>query len=269
MKSVFVSILCLASLAFGADLEALLKDARAYHDGKLAKIEDMVLEYTGTFMGPGGEGAGMKSTLTRKGEKWRMEATMNMGGGKMTMNGEEVDAGGGMETTVLFDGKDMWTSTMGMKMKMPQDKAMEQMSFTQYWNEPPAGSSLTGEESVNGRNCYVVIYPENDVTEAPSKMWIDKEWYVNVRSESHLSGKVIKTDFSDFKAVSDGYMIPHKAVVYSGDQKTMDVTITKVEVNQGVEESLFDAASLGGSAMDMDIEKLMKQAEEMQKQYGK
>lgn len=267
MKYLILAFVLSVTFVHGMELSELLSKAKSYHDGKLAKIDDMTLEYTGTFMGPGGEGAAMTSKMIRKGDKWRMDATMNVGAGQVTMNGEAVQGAGGMETTVLFDGQDTWTSVMGMKMKMPKDQAEEQLSFSQYWNEPPAGSEVTGEETVNGRACYVVKYPEIAQTDGETTTWIDKEYFVNVKSETHLSGKTIKTLFNDFKPVADGYMIPYKAEVFSDDQKTVDVNITNVEINKGVDASLFDAASLSGGEMNMDIQKMMKQAEEMQKKY--
>ena len=262
-----LAVLCIASFANAMDLETLLKNANEFHDGKLAKIDDMTLEYTGTFSGPAGEGMGMTSKMIRKGDKWRMDATMTVPEGQVTMNGQAMPAGGGMETTVLFDGQHIWTSVMGMKMKMPKDQATEQLSFSQYWTEPPAGSEVTGEETVNGRDCYVVVYPKIDQTESETTIWLDKDYYVNVKSESKMGGKLVKTLFDDFKPVADGYVLPYSAVVYSDDEKTADVKITNVELNKGVDESLFDAATLGGGEMNMDLEKLMKQAEEMQKKY--
>jgi outer membrane lipoprotein-sorting protein len=270
MRLLFLAFLLIAGNIQAADLESVLKAARAHHESKLAKIDDMVLQYTGTFTSPGGEGAGMTSTLTRKGEKWRMDATMSTSGSNTTVNGKPMPGGAqNLETVVLFDGKDVWTSTMGMKIKLPKDKAMEQLSFTEYWKEPPAGSTVLGEETVYGRACYVVEYPKNEFVTEPVKLWIDKEHFVSIQSVTAASGKTMRTAFSDLKAIDGDYVIPHKAEVFSDGTKTMDVVVTKVEVNKGVADGLFDASQLQGSAMDMDLEKMMKQAEEMQKKYGK
>ena len=270
VKTLLAATLLIANCVCAAELESLLKAARAHHESKLAKISDMVLEYTGTFMARGGEGSAVTSTLTRKGEKWRMDAEMSMSGGNTTVNGKPMPGGAQkMETVVLFDGMDVWTSTMGMKMKMPKDKVMEQLSFTEYWKEPPEGSTVLGEETVNGRACYIVEYPKNEFVDKPVKLWIDKEHYVSVKSEANMSGKLLVTMFSDFRAIDGDYVIPHKAEVFSDSAKTMDVAVTKVEVNKGVSDDIFDASKLSGNAMDVNLEQLMKQAEEMQKQYGK
>ena len=263
-----IIVLLLVTSALATDIESLLGAARSHHAAKLAKIDDMVLEYTGTFSAPGEESAGVVSKLTRKGEKWRMDATISMDDGSAPAKGNPKRGAMSMETVVLFDGVDAWTSTMGMKMKMPKDKVMEQMSFTEYWKEPPEGSTVLGEEAVNGRACYVVEYPKNEFVQKPIKLWIDKEHFVSVQSETDMSGKLLRTVFGDFRAINGDYVIPHKAEVFSDGAKTMNVTVTKAEVNKGVSDDLFDANKLSGSAMDMDLEKLMKQAEEMQKKHG-
>ena len=263
-----IALLLLVGTPQAADLESLLKAARSHHAAKLAKIDDMVLEYTGTFSAPGEEGAGVVSVLTRKGEKWRMDATISMDGGSAPAKGNLKRSAQSMETIVLFDGVDAWTSTMGMKMKLPKDKVMEQMSFTEYWKEPPEGSTVLGEETVNGRACYLVEYPKNEFVQKPIKLWIDKEHFVSVQSETDMGGKLLRTVFGDFRAINGDYVIPHKAEVFSDGVKTVDVTVTKVEVNKGAADDLFDASKLSGSAMDMDFEKLLKQAEEMQKKHG-
>lgn len=251
-------VLSLASLANAMELETLLSKARAYHGDKLAKIEDMVIEYTGIVNDPSGKAAAINSTLTRAGELWRMDATISMGG-------EDAKQGQGMsmETVVLYDGKEVWTSVMGMKMKTPKDQAMEKMSFAQYWDEPPVGSTVLGEETVNGRDCYVVEHPKNEFVEHPVKMWIDKEYFVNVQSETYASGKLMKTVFSDFKPADGDYVIPYKSEVFSDGTKMVDVTITKVLVNKGVDTAMFDASKLDGGSMDLDLQKLMKEAGKM------
>lgn len=274
MKIFFIAcalfISCFATLANATDLETLLTEARAYHTGKLDKINDMTLEYTGTVSDPRGEAANILSTLTRKGELWRMDAEIGMGGGELTVNGQKQSTDNmSMETTVLYDGKDVWTSVMGMKMKTPKDQAMEKMSFTQYWDEPPTGSTVLGEETVNGRNCYIVEHPKSEFVEHPVKMWIDKEYFVNVQSETYASGKLMKTVFSDFKPIEGDYVIPYKSEVFSDGAKMVDVTITKVEVNKGVDDGLFDAAKLDGGSMDLDLQKLMKEAGKMKQSQGK
>ena len=259
-----LAVLCFTTFAKAIELETLLTKARSYHEGKLAHIDDMVIEYTGPIKDPSGKAAAINSTLTRMGELWRMDATISMGG-------EDAKPGQGMtmETVVLYDGKEVWTSVLGMKMKTPKDQAMEKMSFAQYGDELPVGSTVLGEETVNGRDCYLVEHPKSEFVEHPVKMWIDKEYFVNVQSETYASGKLMKTVFSDFKPVEGDYVIPYKSEVFSDGTKMVDVTITKVLVNKGVDTALFDASKLEGGSMDLDLQKLMKEAGKMKQSQGK
>jgi outer membrane lipoprotein-sorting protein len=269
MFRLMLAMMLFASAAFAYDIEQLIKDATAHHAKSLASFDDMKLEYTGKFMAPGEGGeSSITSTMYRKGEKWRMEGSMDMKGGKTTVNGKEMSGTGGLETVVLFDGKDTWTTAMGMKMKLPKDQAGSQTDYAEYWKEPPAGSKVVGEETVGGRAAWLVEYPENKMSKEPVKMWIDKEHFVHLQSTTMLSGKTIKSVFSDLKTVHGDFVIPYHAEVFSDDTKTMTVDLTKVEINKGLSDDLFNESILEGGSMDMDIEKLMKQAEEMQKKYG-
>jgi hypothetical protein len=144
-----------------------------------------------------------------------------------------------------------------------------------YWSEPPAGSKISGEETVDARECWIVESPATSVVPSAPRTWIDKAEFVNVRSETVLSGKTIRTDFSDFRDVKGALEIPYHADVYSNDQKTMTAEITKLETNTGLSADLFDPAKLGtgpGTATPampgIDVNAIMKQAEEMQKRYG-
>jgi hypothetical protein len=71
----------MAQCATGSSKHLLTASARVSRRQAFAKIDDMVLEYTGTFNAPSGENGGMQSTMTRKGELWRMDATIGGGSG--------------------------------------------------------------------------------------------------------------------------------------------------------------------------------------------
>lgn len=255
-------------LAMAYDIEDLLRDGRAYHQTAQQSIGDMTVEQTASFTAPSGGDSTMKSVRYQKGDKWRQEADM-------AMAGMAQGPGGAIKTVTLFDGTDTWTLAMGMKTKLPKDAAQNSSSSPTYWSEPPAGSKISGEETVGGRECWIVELPPNPLTPSAPRMWVDKAKFVNVRSESVLSGKTMRTDFSDFRDVKGALEIPYKADVYSNDQKTMTAEITKLETNTGLSDDLFDPSKLGagpGTAAPampgIDMNAIMKQAEEMQKRYG-
>jgi outer membrane lipoprotein-sorting protein len=274
MRTLVAAILSLGLLApFGAeayDIEDLVRDGRAHHQKAQQSIGDMTLEQTGSFTSPGGGDSSMKSVRYQKGDKWRQEADMAMGG-----MGQGPGPGASFKSVTLFDGTDTWTLAMGMKTKLPKDAGQSSSSSPVYWSEPPAGSKISGEETIDGHECWIVELPANPLMPSAPRMWIDKAKFVNVRSESVLSGKTMRTDFSDFRDVKGVLEIPYHSDVYSNDQKTMTAEITKLETNTGLSDGLFDPAKLGvgpdGATTGtpaIDMGAIMKQAEEMQKRYG-
>ncbi len=272
MRTIVVATLSLALLApCGAaayDIDDLVRDGRAYHQKAQQSIGDMTVEQTASFPAPSGGDSTMKSVRYQKGDKWRQEADMAMGG-------MAQGPGGSIKTVTLFDGTDTWTLAMGMKTKLPKDATQNSASSPTYWSEPPAGSKIGGEETIDGRECWVVEMPANPLMASAPRTWVDKAKFVNVRSESLLSGKTMRTDFSDFRDVKGVLEIPYHSDVYSNDQKTMTAEITKLETNTGLSDGLFDPAKLGvgpdGATTGtpaIDMNAIMKQAEEMQKRYG-
>lgn len=274
MRTIVVATLSLGLLApYGVaayDIEDLVRDGRAYHQNAQQTIGDMTVEQTASFTAPSGGDSTMKSLRYQKGDKWRQEADMAMAGMP------QGPGGGSFKSVTLFDGTDTWTLAMGMKTKLPKDATQGSSSSPTYWSEPPAGSKISGEETIGGRECWIVELPATPLMATAPRSWIDKSKFVNVRSETVLSGKTMRTDFSDFRDVKGALEIPYKADVYSNDQKTMAAEITKLETNTGLSDDLFDPAKLGaagpGTATPaipgVDMNAIMKQAEEMQKRYG-
>lgn len=270
--TLILAALLAAPLAASAyDIEQLRKDARAYHDGMMKKVVDMTIEQESSFTAPGRGSSSMKSTMYRKGDRWRNEGTMSMGAGQ----------GGTMDAITVFDGTDFWTVTMGMKMKVPADQAQGR-GAPSYWTEPAPGSKVTGQDKVNGRDCWIVQgpdVPENPMAQTgPTLTWIDKKSFIWVQTETKLSGKTLRTTFSDFRKV-EGYDLPYQIDVYSDGKLTMTSKIVKLETNKKLSDDLFDPAKLPGGEMpgmtpggqpgmpsQADMDAILKQAEAMKKQ---
>jgi outer membrane lipoprotein-sorting protein len=256
-----IAVLAAAASAPAYEIEDLLRDARAYHAKMMTEVHDLTIEQEAMFHAKGAGSSGMSSTMYRKGDRWRNDA-------KMSAGGMSSASGQSFEATTLFDGKDVWSVTAGIKAKVPPGGVQGQSSVPAYWNEPVEGSKVVGEETVGGRACWIVQAPS--VAGAPAgigapKTWIDKKKFVHVQSEVLLSGKTVKSVFSDFRAVKGGFELPYVVDVFSDGQKTMTAKITKLETNTGLSDDLFDASKLGGGATSIDVDALMKQAEEMRK----
>jgi len=249
------------SSALAYDISDLLRDARAHHSEYQQKLGDLTVRMEGRFTAQGSGESSISSVHYQKGEKWRHEGEMAMGG----MGGAQ---GGSMTATTLFDGNDVWSLAMGLKTKLSKEQISSAQANTRgYWQEPVEGSEVAGDETIHGRDCWLVLSPENSMTER-TKTWIDKKHFVIVRSEAVTSGTTIRTDFSDFRKVEGDFIVPYHYEIYSGDQVSMIGEITELSVNSGLSDDLFDPDMLGGDQpgmMNMDMDQMMKQVEEMKK----
>lgn len=266
MKRFVTTVTAIAALSFATsaaayEIDDLVRDARAYHGKMMTELHDLTIEQVATFHAKGAGSSGMSSITYRKGDRWRTDASISAGG-MSSASGQKFDA------TTLFDGKDVWSVTAGIKAKVPPGGAQGQSSVPAYWVEPVEGSKVVGEETVGGRACWIVQAPLPAGAPAgfgAPKTWIDKKKFAHVQSEVVLSGKTIRSVFSDFRAVKGAFEVPYLVDVFSDGAKTMTAKITKLETGTGLSDDLFDASKLGGSATTIDVDALMKQAEEMRK----
>ncbi|MBL8343300.1 MAG: hypothetical protein JNL30_17670 [Rubrivivax sp.] len=248
-------------------VEDLQRDARAHHAKMMARLGAVRIVQVATFAAPGGAASDSRSEVWLKGEKWRVEGALSMGGGSAPM-----------QSTTLFDGKELWTLTMGMKVKLPAGQG--QAPWTSAWSSLPEGTRLVGSETFSGRACWMLEYPQapaNPVIRGAgrTRVCIDKVQFILLMSESVLSGKTIRTTMSDFRTVK-GLDFPHATTTTSNGQTTMSSKVTRLDVGADMPDHLFDASKLGGSPAGAaggapagpGMEALMRQAEEMRRRFG-
>lgn len=244
-----------AAPASAMDFAALVRELRAHQAKVVQEIGDLKIVQNGSFTAS--VGSTVEATMWRKGAKWRTDTVMTSSGAK----------GGRMETLALFDGTDLWSVSMGMKTKLPRGQPAQGALF---WNEPPPGSQVVGSETIDGRTCWVVEQPAPAanpmVKVGATRLWIDKVSFMTVRTESKLSGKTVRTTFSDFRRIK-GHDFPHAATVTSDGRTTMATKVASIETNLRLADDLFDPARLPGAAAagGMDLDAAMKRAEEMRK----
>jgi outer membrane lipoprotein-sorting protein len=248
----------LATPALAYDMTNLRTDMKAHIEKMMKVVGDVTIQQEATFEAAAAGMSAMKATTYIKGNRWRSDAVM-----KATDKGKGMD----LEVTSLYDGSDMWSVTMGMKQKLPKGM-MGQHGPNGLWNEFPEGAKVTGEEKVNGRDAWKVLYaaakgaPKSN--DGPTTVWVDKATFMPIQMESEAGGKPVRIVMSDFRNVK-GYEMPHLTEMFSDGKKTMTMKVIKLETNKGLSDDLFDPEQLaGGDGMDMNA--MMKKAMEMQKQ---
>jgi outer membrane lipoprotein-sorting protein len=124
-----------------------------------------------------------------------------------------------------------------------QNKTFENELFN--YKEKSYSAEFAGEDTVNGKDVYLVKLTTQDSTSIV--YYISKDNYLELKSVSEFeaNGKKLKQIiiFSDYKDV-DGYVIPHKWSYYVRDGQNPDrlmqeLTYDKIELNTTLDDKLF------------------------------
>ncbi|MBL8324314.1 MAG: hypothetical protein JNJ89_05075 [Rubrivivax sp.] len=218
--------------------EDLKRDARAHHARMMQTLRGVRITQSTTFTAPGAGQAGGLQDLWLQGDRWRIEGAAALGGAGQ----------GTIQSTTLFDGKDLWMLTMGMKVKLPGGQGPA--PFTAPWGSLPDGTEVVGSDRVSGRDCWMLRHPvmprNRAISVGPTQVCIDKKQFMLLMTESVLSGRTVRTTMSDFRAVK-GYEFPQLSTTTSNGTTTMTSKVTRLEVGVDLPEDLFDPAKLGGA----------------------
>lgn len=110
-------------------------------------------------------------------------------------------------------------------------------------------ATLVGEESVDGRNCYVIELKAKveDVAYYTQKMWVDSERFVPLKQEMYAkSGQLLKrTTLKEIKKVEGRWYpmtITYKDMLKDG--KGTEYRITKIAFDQDLPDYIFTKAAL-------------------------
>ena len=249
---VTVLVAILISLVFGtgqgiaADWQDVLREAKAKYATFEKEIKDMnIVQETKTVLPEAGE-ISFEAKVFEKGNKFRIEATMQMPNMPKEM--------GGIPTVIICDGKDTWmiSSMMGKK-KLTDEESKQYQTRRNWWVFLPEEAQIVGIEKIGSLECYVVEIKEKNISPF-TKVWMDKENLVLIRAEiKSEKEETMLMEFSDFRKIKGNWEMPYKTEMYL-NKKLMSTTIVRsIEINKGLSDDLFapDNVKVKGSMQDM------------------
>lgn len=254
-----VLVVALTTLLLGvshglaADWPSILKQGKAKYAEFDKEVKDMAIVQESTMVTPEGK-VTSEMKLFSKGKKFRMETKTQMP--------ESSPGMGGMETIMIYDGKDMWMISPFMgKKKLPEEKEKEHQAEKNWWGMVSEKAKIVGTEKVGNRECYVVEIKEKKESHF-DKVWLDKKNLVLTKAESKgAKGKAIISLYSDFRKIKGDWEMPYKTEIYEGN-KLMSTTLVKsLKINKGLSDDLFDPNKVKAeeSGMGDMMKKMMKQ----------
>ena len=202
----------------------------------LGKLTSRSTAGTMTLSTPGGDISGSIETLNQRPNKTRTLINLDLtslGAGPMVVD-QRFDGTTGYALDSLRGNRDI----TGGQLEALKNGEFPNPFLT--YKERGVTVEVSGKEKVGEREAYVLLVKPK--SGASSRQFIDAESYLPVKLVQKLDlpdlGEVEQTaEFSDFRDV-DGVKLPFKMKVTSAVQ-TFTITVTKVEHNKKIDESLF------------------------------
>jgi outer membrane lipoprotein-sorting protein len=155
----------------------------------------------------------------------------------------------GMLITQAYDGNLAWwvNPQTGATEEMPADEAAgmkrDALPRDAAFNPEKYGITFNykGKEQIEGKDHFVIdqTYADGFV----ATLYVDSETYLLTKSKGTLSSAMGEAEFeqhaSEYKKVH-GVVIAHKFVTYMNGAEARVLTITDVQYNTGLEDSLFE-----------------------------
>ena len=242
--------------ALTQDWSSILEQAEAKYAKFEKEIKDMTIVQEMKEITPEGEMTS-ETKMLRKGNKFRMDTTTQMP--------ETPDMPEGMETVIIYDGKDTWmiSSFMGKK-KLSGEEEKEYQIERDWWDLVSEKAKIVGTEKVDKRECYVVEMEEGG--ESPfTKLWFDKKNLDLIKYEVNgPEGETIVLIYSDFRKIKGDWEMPYKIEFYMDDKLMSTSLIKSLELNTGLSDDLFDPNKVKVKGFDVEemMRKMMPKGEE-------
>jgi outer membrane lipoprotein-sorting protein len=220
--------LMVVSPAIAADGMAFYKAFQAAEKKHEASAKTMTVRQTIEAQGMTAE-----VTLSKKGEKMRMESVVKAS--PSPMMGKVGD-----KTIVIDDGIQSWTFSpmMGVMKLAHEDEDDED-------DRMPVQVTDLGRETVSGLACRKldVDYGDGEI----ERLWISEKDRVLVKEESGMDDDRTTVIYEDFKTVN-GRPFAHRITTYEAGERLDTVRIASVVFNASVDDALFDPNRVKGYA---------------------
>jgi len=254
-----VLVICVVFLlgttqSLAQDLASIIKEAQTRYAKSEQEIKDMAIAEEMKMVTEQGEMTSQVK-MFKKGNKFRMEMAMQV------PEAEEIPQGmGGMQTIIIYDGKDTWmvSSFMGKK-KLSPEEGKEYLTERNWWELVSEKGKIVGTEKVDKRECYVVEMEKGK--ESPfTKLWLDKKSLDLVKAESIGSeGETVLVVNSDFRKIKGDWEMAYKREIYVDGELMSTSLVKSVDINKGLSDDLFDPNKVKFQKKGSMMRKMMKE----------
>ena len=247
-----LSVFFLRSVAFAQDTQAVLTQAQEKCAQFEAQVTDMHMVQTMATHTIEGDVSAQQTVYT-KGKMSRIEMEMQLPESDGISVGDDV---GSLKTVMIDNGEQAWMfSPFGGKKELSREEAERNAPARNCWGFFPENAKITGSETMQGRDCYIVEIEEPG---AMTRLWLDKQNFIPVQGETRDSAGVelYRWIHSDFHRIHGDWEYPYRTEMYEGSELAATMLVTSLDVNQGVSDDLFDPDKV--SIPQVDIQDLLQ-----------
>ena len=249
-----VSLTLAVNQGFTQNLSSILKELEVKYVKFEEEIKDMTTVQEIKVVTSEGEMVSEMQML-RKGEKFRMETTM-----QMSQAPDMPEGMGEMKTIIIYDGKDTWmiSSFTGKKKKLSGKDEKQYQRERNWWKLISEKAKLLGTEKVGKRVCYVVEIKDKEYPF--TKLWLDKRNLVLIKNESKgTEGERILLIHSDFRKIKGDWEMPYKTEMYTDGELMATSLVKSIKINKGLSDDLFDPDKVKIKRKGFGMREMMKQ----------
>ncbi|MGE3063531.1 MAG: outer membrane lipoprotein carrier protein LolA [bacterium] len=245
MKKIVLILIALTGLfvlSFSETTADILNKIKAEYNGAEKQIKTMEMDQTITVINEKDKIV-TNSKMHRKNDKFRIEMSIPLEEGQPPM-----------VTTVLYDGKDIWTllPMVGKQKMSGKDAEKYESEKDGQWWEEVEDMEYVGDEKIDGQNCYILVEKEEGVE--TNRMWINKAGLYPMKSVTSIDEEKLTTIYTDVKTI-EGYKMPCKYSIYEKEKLMSEVEIKTMKINIELSDDLFDPEKLKS---DVNVQDMFK-----------
>lgn len=142
-----------------------------------------------------------------------------------------------LESQIMVSQGKSWTAITARGVNPSGEFDWREMAMINWLTpEQVSRAKVAGEEKIRGRDCWVLDWDEGVM----NKAWVDKSTMQLVRATAKSRQNEYRLEWSDFRAVSDSWMMPYQSELFRDGKSMIQLTTTEVKTHARLWEGLFE-----------------------------
>lgn len=213
------------------DIASVISDIRGQYDTYELDVHDLSAAMKITT--PDGEWFEKKVFI--KGALTRIDTTAPAS--ELLSNPEEMAE---LRTTYVGDGREAWIVRAFKNPERVSSSEFDELPiFSRWWKELTNKAVVQDEARLDDADTFQIVL-EPQAGSRYQKLWVQKQTWLLLKAEGVSdSGKTLVWRFTDHRPVTEHFSLPYKIDLFENGLPVKSFTLTSVQLNTGLPESIF------------------------------